>query len=175
MNKVKSYKINHELADEIIINYHYEEVYFIYFFFNGDPVDIEYIEEFETNIGLDGELTIKLPEGEALVYSYISNERITMFLKKYEGKMKLNEKLKELRENLGITKTRAAEELKLHRSSIYRMEKGTRKLFDVELCVLLDLYGITADEIGEYLEKYDGEFLKTQDFYFDKLESGRGK
>lgn len=86
--------------------------------------------------------------------------------------MKLNEKLKELREGLGITKTRAAKDLKLHRSAVYRIEKGTRKLFDIELCVLLNLYGITACEIGEYLEKYECELVKTEGFLFDKMYDG---
>lgn len=98
MNKVKSYKINHDLANEIRvnfngINYDYEEVYFIAFFFNGEPVD-DFIEEFSYNAGCDGELSMQLPEGRTLVYSNISSERINNFIEKYGVKNELDRGVK---------------------------------------------------------------------------------
>lgn len=83
MSKVSSFKINHDLADEIRIFYdNKNEIDFIAFFYSGQPI-IDCIEEFSSDVGYHGDLLILINHNPCLVYSFIDVKKLNNFIEKY--------------------------------------------------------------------------------------------
>ena len=67
------------------------------------------------------------------------------------NEMTLNEKLKELRVQAGMTMEDVAHETYLSEASICRYEKGTRKIPLSYICYWHRKGGLTLDEVNDYI------------------------
>ncbi len=60
---------------------------------------------------------------------------------------KLNEKIKELREQLHLSQSYVADQIGVNRSTFTQMEKGNRRIPVEDLQKLCALFGVSADSL----------------------------